>query len=94
MDDALGGMQALLSRLEAPPADAAGLAADARRAQNGIARWLLAVPAADVAAVDSLYKAVRMADSDRNGQLSEAELATLPAEQASVWRAKVALVGE
>ena len=48
--------------------------------------WLSYVPPADVAKVDALLQAVRVADTDRNGKLSDAELGALSDEQAAIWR--------
>ena len=56
--------------------------------------WLALVPEGDVQAADSLFKAVRAADADRNGKLDDRELAELPAKDAATWRARVALVGD
>ena len=42
--------------------------------------------ARDVAKVDALLQAVRVADTDRNGKLSDAELGALSDEQGAIWR--------
>lgn len=95
MEDALGGLRRLKELLEAKqqPSPAA-VAAEARAAQEGIARWLLLAPVADVAEADALVRAVGAADADRDGRLSPPEIATLPERQRKEWKARVDLVGE
>jgi hypothetical protein len=95
MEDALGGLRRLKELLEAkqkPSPEA--VAAEARAAQEGIARWLLLAPIKDVAEADALVRVVTAADADRDGRLSEAELATLPEPHRKEWKARVDLVGQ
>lgn len=65
----------------------------AARARDGVVRWLAQVPPADVARVDALIRAVRAADTDRNGELSPPELATLAPTDQATWKARQALFG-
>ena len=74
--------------------DAAELAADARAAQEGMARWLSLVPQPDVQRAASLYAAVRAADADRDGKLSPLELESMPESVRALWKARVAYVGQ
>ena len=74
--------------------DAAELAADARAAQEGMARWLSLVPQPDVQRAASLYAAVRAADADRDGKLSPLELESMPEGVRALWKARVAYVGQ
>lgn len=95
MEDALGGLRRVKELLEAKNSPAPeAVVAEARAAQGGIARWLLLVPMADVAEADTLFRAVRAADADGDGRLSESELATMDEDKRKEWRARVALVGD
>ena len=88
--EALQQLRAELKDTLPAPAVVRGCAA---RAQDGVARWLAQVPKADVEKVDALIRAVRAADTDRNGELSPSELDKLaPADQAT-WNARQALFG-
>ena len=85
-DDVIGGMRALKDALDVEPPDPAALKASADVAVKAMKLWLSYVPPADVAKVDALLQAVRVADTDRNGKLSDAELGALSDEQAAIWR--------
>jgi hypothetical protein len=63
-------------------------------AQKGIASWLALVPQEDVAAAERLFVAVRRADVDRNGKLSDEEAKALASDDRAAWAARVALVGD
>jgi len=90
---AMEELQKLRTELKDPlpaPAIVRGCAA---RARDGVDRWLGQVPAADVERTYALIRAVRAADVDRNGELSPAELTTLPATDQQVWKARQNLFG-
>lgn len=73
--------------------DAAAVEGDAQSAQSALASWFALIPEGDVKAVEQLFKDVRSADVDRNGLLSEEELATLPAEEREAWKKRVQKFG-
>ena len=84
-------LQQLRTELKTVEPNAIVVVGCARRARDGVARWLARVPAADVERVSALLKSVRNADVNRDGQLSDVELATLnPVDQAA-WRARLSL---
>ena len=85
-DDIIGGMRSLKDALDVEPPDPAALKASADVAVKAMKLWLSYVPPADVAKVDALLQAVRVADTDRNGKLSDVELGALSDEQAAIWR--------
>eukprot|EP00966_Prymnesium_polylepis_P023607 543287-Prymnesium_polylepis.1 len=88
--DALQQLRTELKDALPAPAVVRGCAA---RAQDGVARWLALVPAADVERVGGLIRAVRAADVDRNGELSAAELATLTQGDQLTWKKRQDLFG-
>ena len=95
-DDIISTMEAL-QQLRTELKDALPAPAVVRgcalRAQEGMARWLAQVPATDVERVGTLIRAVRAADVDRNGELSPAELSTLPPADQLTWKARQDLFG-
>jgi len=70
------------------------ITADADAAKASISKWFDLIPASDLAAVEKLFLAVRTADKDRNGRLSDDELATLSETDRTYWKKRVDLVGE
>ena len=86
-------LQELRAELKSTLPVAAVVRGCAARAQDGVFRWLAQVPATDVQHVDALIRAVRAADLDRNGELSPAELSTLPPDQQTTWKARQSLFG-
>eukprot|EP00568_Trieres_chinensis_P011170 CAMPEP_0183296098 /NCGR_PEP_ID=MMETSP0160_2-20130417/3802_1 /TAXON_ID=2839 ORGANISM="Odontella Sinensis, Strain Grunow 1884" /NCGR_SAMPLE_ID=MMETSP0160_2 /ASSEMBLY_ACC=CAM_ASM_000250 /LENGTH=257 /DNA_ID=CAMNT_0025457675 /DNA_START=106 /DNA_END=876 /DNA_ORIENTATION=+ len=84
MEQCMGNLERLKNDLGSG-ADAGTIEADARAAQDALASWFALVPPADVAAVEKLFLDVKKADADRNGVLSDEELAALPLEEQEVW---------
>ena len=56
-------------------------------------RFLAFVPVPDVQAVETLLQSVRVADTNRDGKISDAELATMPPAQREQWREVQKLIG-
>ena len=76
IESTMEALQQLRTELKTVEPNAIVVVGCARRARDGVARWLARVPAADVERVSALLKSVRNADVNRDGQLSDAELAT------------------
>ena len=93
MEDTLAAMESCQKSLAAKAPDADAIVGAAAAAKGGIARWLSLVPKADVERVDALYRAVRMADANRDGKLDATEAATISPADAATWERRVALVG-
>lgn len=94
MEDTLAAMETTKIALASPGPDVGAIVGSTGAAQRALARWLSLVPPSDVDRVDKLFKAVRVADADRNGKLSKEEAASLSAEDRATWQARVALVGD
>jgi len=90
---AMEELQKLRAELKDPLPAPAIVRGCATRARDGVDLWLRQVPAADVERVYALIRAVRSADVDRNGELSPAELATLPGADQQIWKARQNLFG-
>jgi len=94
MEDCLGSMGELREALGAPAPVANQVTSAVAAAQKGIASWLALVPQEDVAAAERLFVAVRRADVDHNGKLSDEEAKALASDDRAAWAARVALVGD
>uniref|UniRef100_A0A6U3NLH8 Calmodulin n=1 Tax=Ditylum brightwellii TaxID=49249 RepID=A0A6U3NLH8_9STRA len=68
--------------------------ADAEAARKSLSDWFALIPSSDVKAVEKLFRAVRLADKDRNGRLSEGELAALSDTDRNIWKKRVNNFGE
>ena len=88
MEDTLQALANCRDAVSAAAPDAEAVASSASAARSGITRWLSLVPKEDVTRVDALYRAVRAADANRDGQLDKAELTTLPPADRSAWEAR------
>jgi len=94
MEETLGAMEALKRSLAGAAPDADEVASTTTSAQQAVERWFALVPPTDVQRVATLYRAVRSADVDRDGRLSESELAALSEADRSAWRSRVNLYGD
>lgn len=92
--EALDALEQCKKALEEPSPERAAVTGAAGRAKAAINRWFGLVPASDTERVGLIFRAVRAADTDRNGKLSASELATLDAADAATWKARVAYVGD
>ncbi len=94
MDDVLASMERLKGAVDEPAPDAASVVSNARAARKAMDAWLRRAPSADVRAADALFKAVRAADTNRDGVLSGSEYDNLSQADGATWKARVALVGD
>jgi len=92
MESTMDALKALKNSLEKELPDK--VESDADAAKSALGRWFGLIPPSDVAAVEKLFLAVRKADKDRNGRLSDDELATLSEADRNAWKKRVDLVGE
>ena len=92
MDDALNNMEALKNDLGGT--DKKAVEGDIEAAQAALNRWFSMVPQKDIEAVDTLFRATRVADVNRDGKLDAQELETLSEQDRDVWKKRVALVGD
>ena len=88
---AMEALQQMRTELKTPEPNAIVVLGCARRARDGIGGWLARVPSTDVERVSVLLKSVRAADANRDGQLSDAEMATLAPADRETWKARLAL---
>lgn len=91
--DILADMEACRTALDASRPDASLVSSAVSSAKRNMAAWLSLVPEADLVAVDSLFRAVRAADTNQDGKLDEAELRSLTAVDRATWMARVEYVG-
>lgn len=93
-EDAIAALEDCRKALSSDAPEKSAVAGAAAKAKASLSRWFEFAPVADVERVGRLFVAVRNADTDRNGKLSAAELATLDPADAATWKARVALVGD
>jgi len=84
-------LQQMRMELKTPEPNAIVVLGCARRARDGVDSWLARVPSGDIERVGVLLKSVRAADANRDGQLSDDELATLAGADRETWKARLAL---
>jgi len=93
MEDTLNSLEAIKNELQKDSPDAAFVRSNAEAASAAISRWFANIPDADRRAVADLYIAVRKADQNRDGRLSDSELALLDETDQAVWKRRIKLVG-
>ena len=91
MESTMDALQQLRAELAKPAPEGSAVEASAEQARAGVAKWLGRAPRRDVERVGELLLSVRRADADRNGELSQAELATLSDADRAAWTARLAL---
>ena len=87
LDRTMKNMEALKSVLG--EGDAAAIEGYAQDTKAALASWFAMVPESDVRAVEQLFLDVKKADVNRDGRLSDDELATLSIQEQELWKKRV-----
>ena len=73
--------------------DAASVEENSKAAQSALDSWFALVPNTDVRSVEQLFRDVKAADNNFDGKMSDDELATLPENERTMWKRRVAKFG-
>ena len=83
-------MASLRSALaNSPSTDVSTVQDLALAAQSALASWFSMIPSENVQAVEQLFVKVQKADVNRDGRLSDDELAALSPDDQQVWKRRV-----
>jgi len=66
---------------------------NAKASQAALASWFALLPPSDVTAVQELFEHAKKADLNRDGRLSDSELASLSFTEQELWKRRVAKFG-
>lgn len=93
VDDTLKNVEAIYKALQQNPPNPVDVQRFANQARSSLDSWFALIPSSDLDKVSKLFVAGRKADTNRNGQLEDDELANMEAEYREVWKRRIELFG-